>query len=499
MKFNAKKLLVTSLAVALVSAVSVAGTLALRASGERQAEPPLVQIIGTPLTGSIVPGTTQPYNGKVVLQKGDAGYVFLEVTDNTDKLVGYELDGSWQRMEGVDGLFYQQVTAREAEQELNILKNPEVSYSAALNNQDMVDENGNLKQGLALSFKAYAVLQTDITLEDAEKLVPREISTGREFSQAVTDGRSVRLTQDIQLPWNVTIRKPMVIDLNGKAISNPADRPYTLQIEDAEVKIRNGIIRSGYTTAVVDGVEKQWSGYALYLKQGADVTLDDCTIEVSGPERYEPYAIYVNKPAEGKAEPKLLMRNSTIETTNPDSIYQGKEGDTGAGGFAAYIRAGTVKLENCTVNGWVCIRGGDVTLDGGTYSARRFEGQGRAWLDKAEAGRYVSGTANGSAFTTGDCISIADGCEGYNLTKVTIKNIHFDNTITVLNTDTTSVHKFWPVTVCAIKYVNVSNDATPATLDISGNTYSNLLEDGSKPVMFIDSSGSDVAYAPANP
>lgn len=498
MKFNAKKLLIAALAVALVSVVSVAGTLALR-TGLEQADPPLVQITGTELHGSIVPGTTQTYEGQVLLQSGDAGYVFLEVTNNTDNLVSYELDGSWKPMESVDGLYYQQVAARTDTQSLNILKNKEVSYSAALKNQDMVDDNGKLKQGLTLNFKAYAVLQEDISLEEAEKLVPREISTGRDFSEAVTNGRSVRVTEDIQLPWNVKISKPMVIDLNDHSISNPADRPYTLQVENAEVKVRNGIIRSGYTVATIDGVEKEWPGYALYLRQGADVTVDNCTIQVSGAKPYEPYAIYVDKP-EGSEEvaPKLLMSNSTIDTTNPDSIYEAKAGDTGAGGYAAYIKAGEVKLENCTVNGWVCIRGGDVTLSGGTYSARRFDGQGRAWLDKAEAGRYVSDTSISSAFTTGDCISIADGCTGYDLTNVTVKNIHFDNKITVLNSDTTSPYPFWPATVCAIKYVNVSENGTHSALDISGNTYERKLKDSSDPVMFIDKDGRDVDYAPTN-
>lgn len=512
MKFNAKKLLVAALAVALVSAVSVAGTLALRAAGEGQADQPLVQITGTPLTGSIVPGTSQPYDGQVLLRPGDAGYVFLEVTDKVDKLVTYTLDEAWTPLNeaGYEGVYYRQVEARTAEQTFPILADgTQISYSAALKNEDMLDENDNLKQDLALTFKAYAVLDPNFNLDQAKLMVPKEVSTGVEFSQAVTGGRSVRLTQDIQLPWSFTITEPVVIDLNNKTISNHPDKPYAIVVKNAEVKIRNGTICSGYAEVIQsDGTKIPRAGMALRLQSGADVTVDNCTLKVTGEfknnVRYESYAVYVEAPAADETAPKLVMNNCTIDTTDTrDKKPTATNNDPGSGGYAAFIMGGNVTMKDCDVTGWVCIYGGDVTLDGGNYATRRRVEQRGVMKDKPQTANDVARRATSTnPITWGDCITIMDGGQ-FDLKSVTIQNIAFDNTLVVRNDGGYDEDRYpvYEMGAYVIKYVDVNPSDDNATLTIQNNTYTREISKivNPLPAMFIDKDGNDLEDAPANP
>ncbi len=110
---------------------------------------------------NIVPGTSETKNPKVIVDSSVDAYVYLIVTDNTQGLVNYTIDESWTALEDFDNVYYQEVKASSDSQTFNVLVNDTVSYSSQLTNSDMLDENGNLKDGIELSFNALAMQVND--------------------------------------------------------------------------------------------------------------------------------------------------------------------------------------------------------------------------------------------------------------------------------------------------------------------------------------------------
>ena len=107
---------------------------------------------------NIIPGTSQAKDPKVTVNNTVDAYVFVEVTDNTDGLVDYAIEDGWIALgDAYPGVYYREVAANADVKEFNVLKDNTVSYSAALTNENMLDENGELKDGLELTFKAYAI------------------------------------------------------------------------------------------------------------------------------------------------------------------------------------------------------------------------------------------------------------------------------------------------------------------------------------------------------
>ena len=106
---------------------------------------------------NIIPGTSEEKDPTVHVANTVDAYVFVEVTDTTDGLVDYDIAEGWTLLDGYDNVYYREVLADAAEKTFPVLKDNKVSYDAALENSDMLDEDGALKEGLELTFKAYAI------------------------------------------------------------------------------------------------------------------------------------------------------------------------------------------------------------------------------------------------------------------------------------------------------------------------------------------------------
>jgi len=127
----------------------------------------------------IIPGTAQTKDPTVKVNASVDSYVYLYVTDTTEELVEYQIDtNTWTEIDNSDGewnyvltdkgyssettkIYYTKAEVNETgtSQELTygVLVNDTVSYNSSLENGDMLDEDGNLRKGLALTFSAEAV------------------------------------------------------------------------------------------------------------------------------------------------------------------------------------------------------------------------------------------------------------------------------------------------------------------------------------------------------
>ncbi|MCD7948642.1 MAG: hypothetical protein LUG12_00015 [Erysipelotrichaceae bacterium] len=106
---------------------------------------------------NIVPGTSETKNPRVTVDNSEDAYVYLIVTDNTQGLVDYTIDEGWTVLEGYSNVYYREVSADAENKEFTVLTNDTVSYSSSLTNADMLDEDGNLKEGIELTFSALAI------------------------------------------------------------------------------------------------------------------------------------------------------------------------------------------------------------------------------------------------------------------------------------------------------------------------------------------------------
>ena len=204
----------------------------------------------------IIPGTSQEKDPKVTVNNTVDAYVFVEVTDNTDGLVDYAIEDGWNALgDAYPGVYYREVAANADVKEFNVLKGNTVSYDAALTNENMLDENGELKDGLELTFKAYAI-QAEPFANAVEAWNGKDIqfvADEESLKAALEAGGEVVLDEDFKLnnPSNVTeedynhlvpitkITEDTVIDLNGKEL-NIVESDESLPYSPLMISVNSG-------------------------------------------------------------------------------------------------------------------------------------------------------------------------------------------------------------------------------------------------------------------
>ena len=163
-----KKLMTTAIAGSMAASIVIGGgTFAYLQSqtddvvNEFKTEQVKVEISEFPHDPyDIIPGTEQDKDPSVTVKNTVEAFVFLNVTDNTYGLVTYEIDDTiWTKLEGYENVYYKKVPAAADENgtTLKVLKDDKVSYDKDLINEDMLDENGDLRTDVALSFNAFAI------------------------------------------------------------------------------------------------------------------------------------------------------------------------------------------------------------------------------------------------------------------------------------------------------------------------------------------------------
>ena len=99
----------------------------------------------------IIPGFTQANNTSVSLVNNKDGscYLFVQITNNSDDLITYDIAGDWQELSGHNGVYYRTITQNNIKQTFPILKS--VTYSQNIKVSDMESLSK------ALTFKAYMI------------------------------------------------------------------------------------------------------------------------------------------------------------------------------------------------------------------------------------------------------------------------------------------------------------------------------------------------------
>ncbi len=123
---------------------------------------------------NIIPGTTQRKDPKVTVDNTIDAYVYVEVNDQTEDLVTYTIADGWTKLDGYDNVYYREVAKDADVKDFPVLKDNLVSYDAALENSDMLDDSGNLKEGITLTFNASAIQKTpfDNPKDAYEEMIP---------------------------------------------------------------------------------------------------------------------------------------------------------------------------------------------------------------------------------------------------------------------------------------------------------------------------------------
>lgn len=167
-----KKTLISIIAVALVICVSIGGVLAyLTAITDPVVNTFTVGNINlglTETTGSnykMVPGQTITKDPKVTVEaNSEASYVFVKVTKSTnakfDDYMTYDMAEGWTALDGVEGVYYREVSATTANTDFVVIKNNTVTVKDTVT-KEMMDTLTE-ETYPTLTFKAAAVQKAGI-------------------------------------------------------------------------------------------------------------------------------------------------------------------------------------------------------------------------------------------------------------------------------------------------------------------------------------------------
>ncbi len=210
----------------------------------------------------IIPGTEQPKDPKVTVNNTVDAYVFVEVTDTTQGLVEYSIADGWAPLDGFEGVYYREVAKSTDPQVFSVLKDDKVSYSTALENSNMLDAEGNLKEGIELTFKAHAIQKAGFADEVAAyKQIPMQVGSDKDLKSAIQSGKSILLSKDITISTeqdNYTeynLAKNATLDLNGNTLTVPFLKGI---FQGENVTLKNGTVESkaDYPLFIGNGTEK---------------------------------------------------------------------------------------------------------------------------------------------------------------------------------------------------------------------------------------------------
>lgn len=209
---------------------------------------------------NIIPGTEEDKDPKVTVNNTVDSYVYVEVTDATDGLVDYTIAEGWTLLDGYDNVYYREIAVDAEVKEFYVLDGNKVTYDASLTNTDMVDAEGNLKEGLALTFKAYAIQKEPFADAVAawEGKETQFVEDEESLKAALEAGGDVVVNADVALDYtNVTgpadgsspmmvITADTTLDLQGTVAPNTATTTASLPTTPVVMSIESG-------TTVIDG------------------------------------------------------------------------------------------------------------------------------------------------------------------------------------------------------------------------------------------------------
>ena len=319
---------------------------------------------------NIIPGTEEDKDPKVTVNNTVDSYVYVEVTDATDDLVDYTIAEGWTLLDGYDNVYYREVAADAEVKEFYVLDGNKVVYDAALQNSDMVDADGNLKEGLALTFKAYAIQKEPFADAVAayvakDSVIAADADTATE---ALAAGLPVVLSEDVTLPSSAVL-SGAEINANGNTVTFTGSSMFIGAGET--VTLKNGDVAFASTSDTniqlsegsvfnVEDVNMDMNGRTVFIPDGtqaATVNVVDSTVYTTC---Y--YAISTNASNQESGKDIVInVVNSTLTADDPNgdctAILMNVPGTltiTGstinAGRQAVIVRTGTATITDSTLN-----------------------------------------------------------------------------------------------------------------------------------------------------
>lgn len=334
----------------------------------------------------------------------------------------------------------------------------------------MREDAGNEYQNLSIGSFDLRIAATQYTYEtdsfnneyDKNAQYPVYVKTESELKDAITNaenGGTIVLNEDVTVSESLTVAdKNVQINLNSKELKSTAAVNLIQATGSANVSVSGGSL----------SVDNASQTAAVIAEDSARVCIENC--EISYPQG-KGYAVVTN--GSTSKDVSVVMRNTTI-TANKN--------------YACYFPAGNIVMENCNVTGAVIISGGDVTIDGGIYTADGFSGQSKIWHRDDTISYMDKFSKRDGCGHMGDSILIMDRrSSGYGVANVTIQNVTFNTELTLQDGS--------KATAYAVKYVDYNNisGAERGRLNVTGNTYNHKLAGGQEPLMFIGIDGTAIS------
>ena len=339
-------------------------------------------------TGSdyeIIPGTSQEKDPTVTVNTTIPAYVYVTVTDETDGLVGYEIADGWQQLldgEGnpVENVYYREVEGSDAEQQFPVLEGNRVTYDASLVNEDMWDENGNLKVDVKLTFSASAIQKEPFNDPyDAYVQEQNLIMNEDELTQAIQENWAVKkIGQDFSVSrtnlYTVLPEDELTdIDLNGYTITIETQQNLTANQSllfhdgglDVDMPGGTGFLVQANGELTLENVESQTHVHTAFYINGSNATLNltGCSVVSAEGDTSQNFLVATNSSnTESHYGVEINIKDSHLEAAYTDGWTV----------TAVMLNVpGTLTIENSTLIGErqaVCVRGGTAVIKDSTLS-----------------------------------------------------------------------------------------------------------------------------------
>ncbi len=161
-----KKFIILTVAVGLILAAAISGTLAWIVAISNEVENTFtignVDITLTETTGklyNLTPGVTLSKDPNVTVKAGsDDCWLFVKAEESAEleSYASYHTEDGWTRLEGEENVYYRKVAKSDLDQSFNILRYNHVKVKDEVTEEQLAALMANLK----LSFTAYAIQQT---------------------------------------------------------------------------------------------------------------------------------------------------------------------------------------------------------------------------------------------------------------------------------------------------------------------------------------------------
>ena len=228
---------------------------------------------------NILPGTEQDKDPTLTVTATTPAYAYVEITDNTQNLVTWELNDGWTALgTSYPNVYYRELPGQSSAYTFPLLKDNKVSYSSTLTTQDIragkaAADAANVEMNL--EFTGYAMQKVPfndpVTAWLAAAAQP--VGTLQELKDALAAGKSVVLTADMDLDEQLVVNNPAVIDLNGHTISNTNDLRNQATNTLALISVQGAdadltLVGNGTVKAKADDC------YAVDVRDGGKLTID---------------------------------------------------------------------------------------------------------------------------------------------------------------------------------------------------------------------------------